>query len=932
MGILTKIFGDPNKKIIKKLQPVIDEINAKESEYSKLSDEELRALTQKFREKLGVFDKDFDPNSEEFKKKLDEILPDAFAAVREAAWRTLGMKHYDVQMIGGIILHRGQIAEMRTGEGKTLVATLPLYLNALAGEGAHLVTVNDYLSKVGAGWMARVYDALGMTTGVITHEEAHIFDKEYFDKSQSDERLAHLKPVNRKEAYGADITYGTNNEFGFDYLRDNMVSSLSQMVQRDLYYAIVDEVDSILIDEARTPLIISAPAQESTNKYVKFAELVRRLKENEDYNIDEKMRAATLTDAGIAKMEKWLGVDNIYTTRGISEVHHIEQALKAHALFKRDKDYVVKDGEVIIVDEFTGRLMHGRRYSEGLHQAIEAKEGVEIQKESQTLATITFQNYFRIFKKLSGMTGTAATEAEEFSKIYNLDVVTIPTHKPMIRKDLNDLIYKSEMGKFKALIADVKKRHQKGQPVLIGTISIEKNELLANLMEREGLRPQVLNAKNHLKEAQIIANAGKSGAITIATNMAGRGVDIMLGGVPPKKDSEEYEKWKKENEKVKELGGLHVIGTERHESRRIDNQLRGRAGRQGDPGSSQFYISTEDDLMRIFGGDRMKNIMTTLKVPEDMPIENKIISRSIESAQRKVEGNNFDIRKHLVEYDDVINKHREAIYQKRKNILMIAENENDEKKEELSNIVLEMIENEIEQVVSFHTAAEKIEDWNLEEIKEVASTIFPIKESLKDDLIKFTTGSHKFDKAKARTAIIDYLLDLARKKYQETKERFNETGLSWSEIEKSVLIRSIDTLWIDHLDAMSAVRQGIGLRGYGQRDPLVEYKKEAYRLYNELNNLIQKEVVYSIYKIGASAEDFSAPTISDRATNFSAPAKTMNEKSSSFQSQSEQEKEASRARVENVRAKARDKDGNKIGRNDPCPCGSGKKYKKCCGR
>ena len=934
MGIITKIFGDPNLKLIKKLDPIIQNINSLEGKYKSLSDEELRGLTLKFRERLDLDSKDL--TKEEVQGRLEEILPDAFAAVREAAGRVLGMRHYDVQLIGGIILHRGQIAEMRTGEGKTLVATLPLYLNALAGRGVHLVTVNDYLSKVGAGWMSRVYDALGMSTGVITHESAQVFDKDYFDDSLSDKRLVNLKPVTRKEAYQCDITYGTNNEFGFDYLRDNMVPSLDRMVQRDLYYAIVDEVDSILIDEARTPLIISAPAEESTDKYYKFANLVKKLKENEDYNVDEKMRAATLTEGGITRMEKWLGVENIYTTGGIREVHHIEQALKAQALFKIDRDYVVKNGEVIIVDEFTGRLMYGRRYSEGLHQAIEAKENVKIQRESQTLATITFQNYFRTFDKLSGMTGTAMTEAEEFAKIYSLETVSIPTHKPMIRIDKNDLIYQAEIGKYKAVAIETKACHEKGQPVLIGTISIEKNELLAGLMEREGLHPQVLNAKNHLKEAEIIARAGEPGAITIATNMAGRGVDIMLGGTPPAKDSSEYAEWLEKHEKVKSVGGLHVIGTERHESRRIDNQLRGRAGRQGDPGSSQFYISTDDDLMRIFGGDRMKSIMTTLKVPEDMPIENKIISRSIESAQKKVEGNNFDIRKHLVDYDDVINKHRESIYKKRKNILVTAENGKDEEKNELSEIILKMVENEIEQVVSFHTSAERIEEWNLDEIREVTSTIFPVTEKLKDDLVSFTHDNHKLDKAKARTAIIEYLVGISKENYLKIKERTKDIALDWLHIEKSVLIRSIDTLWIEHLEAMASVRQGIGLRGYGQRDPLVEYKKEAFRLYNELNNLIQKEVVYSIFKIGAtSAGEFTAPTLVDRASQFSAPSKTMDASTTSFSGFKPTDngsKTNSGGTLDLVKDKVKDESGNKVGRNDLCPCGSGKKFKKCHGK
>jgi len=934
MGIITKIFGDPNLKLIKKLDPIIENINSLEDKYKKLSDEELRNLTSEFRQRLGFPNKDL--KKEEIQAKLDEILPEAFAAVREAAWRVLGMRHYDVQLIGGIILHRGQIAEMRTGEGKTLVATLPLYLNALVGRGVHLVTVNDYLSKVGAGWMARVYDALGMTTGVITHDEAHVHDSSYLDESQTDRRLEHLKLVTRKEAYQCDITYGTNNEFGFDYLRDNMVTSLNKMVQRDLYFAIVDEVDSILIDEARTPLIISAPAEESTDKYYKFANLVKKLKENEDFNVDEKMRAATLTEQGISKMEKWLGVENIYTSGGVREVHHIEQALKAHALFKIDRDYVVKDGEVIIVDEFTGRLMHGRRYSEGLHQAIEAKENVKIQRESQTLATITFQNYFRTFDKLAGMTGTAMTEAEEFAKIYSLDTVSIPTHRPMIRVDKNDFIYQTEIGKYKAVVKDTKACNEKGQPVLIGTISIEKNELLADLMEKEGLHPQVLNAKNHLKEAEIIARAGEPGAITIATNMAGRGVDIMLGGTPPSKESEEYKEWKERHEEVKSSGGLHVIGTERHESRRIDNQLRGRAGRQGDPGSSQFYISTDDDLMRIFGGDRMKAIMTTLKVPEDMPIENKIISRSIESAQKKVEGNNFDIRKHLVDYDDVINKHRESIYKKRRNILTVAENEKDENKEELSEMILKMIENEIEQVVSFHTAAERIEDWDLNEIREVVSTIFPVEEKIKDDLIAFTHDNHKLDKAKARTNIIEYLVNISRDNYLKVKADIKNAGFDLSYIERSILIRSIDTLWIEHLEAMASVRQGIGLRGYGQRDPLVEYKKEAFRLYNELNNLIQKEVVYGIFKVSANATaQFTAPTLADRASQFSAPSKTMDAGSTSFsgfKSGDNGSKNNSDANVDLVKERIKDENGKKVGRNDPCPCGSGKKFKKCCGK
>jgi len=834
--------------------------------------------------------------------------------------------------MGGIVLHRGQIAEMKTGEGKTLVATLPLYLNALAGHGVHLITVNDYLSRVGAGWMAPVYHLLGLSTGVIIHDTAFKYDPEYIDDSQYDDRLKHFRKVERKEAYNCDITYGTNNEFGFDYLRDNMVSSLERMVQRGLHYTIVDEIDSILIDEARTPLIISAPAEESTDKYFKFANLVERLEENEDYNIDEKMRAATLTEGAISKMEKWLGVENIYVAGGMAEVHHIEQALKARVLFKRDRDYVVKDGEVIIVDEFTGRLMYGRRYSEGLHQAIEAKEGLEIQKESQTLATITFQNYFRMYKKLAGMTGTAVTEAEEFAKIYKLETIVIPSNKPMVRKDMNDLIYRTEEGKFKAVIEEIKKRNAAGQPVLVGTISIEKNELLAEMMQREGLEPQVLNAKNHEKEAQIISQAGRLGKVTIATNMAGRGVDIILGGNPPEEG---------EQEKVKAAGGLHVIGTERHESRRIDNQLRGRAGRQGDAGSSQFYVSTDDDLMRIFGGDRMKGLMKTLRVPEDMPIENKMISRSIESAQKKVEGNNFDIRKHLVEYDDVINKHRETIYRRRREILEIAgksnvvilgEEENkkvDQAEKNLSDIILGMIENEIEQVVSFHSVSEDIKEWNLAEIYQVVSTIFPVEKGLKEDLTKFA-GEGKLGKIQAQTALIEHLVKLLRENYAKMGDQFQGLGINFAEVEKAVLIRSIDTLWIEHLDAMDYMRKGIGLRGYGQHDPLVEYKKEAYHLYNELNGLIQKEVVYSIFKVG-DIRQFNV-NLADRAKKFSAPAKVMEKNSTSFSGFKPME-EASRANTfDMVKKKEKNAEGEKIGRNDPCPCGSGKKYKKCHGK
>ncbi len=954
MFFLNKLFGDPNAREIKKIQPIIDKINSLESKIERLSNDELRNKTAEFRKRLEI-DEKIDLKDEKYLKtineRLDNILPEAFAVVREAAKRVLGERHYDVQLIGGIVLHRGQIAEMKTGEGKTLVATLALYLNALAKRGAYLVTVNDYLAKLGAGWMGKVYDALGIKVGVITHEEAFIYDPEYNDNSQYDERLKHFRLVSRKQAYQADITYGTNNEFGFDYLRDNMAQSLDQCVQRELNYAIVDEVDSILIDEARTPLIISAPAEESNDKYYKFANLIKQLKENEDYNVDEKMRTATLTEKGISKMEKWLGVENIYTKGGIDEVHHIEQALKANVLFKKDKDYIVKDGEVVIVDEFTGRLMKGRRYSEGLHQAIEAKENVKIQRESQTLATITFQNYFRMFNKLAGMTGTALTEAEEFSKIYNLETVVIPTNKPVIREDRTDLVYKTEIGKFKAIVQEVKRRHKNGQPVLIGTISIEKNEILASMLEKEGIKPQVLNAKNHQKEAQIISMAGKIGAVTIATNMAGRGVDIILGGRYEKNPQEFSEKnnsskinslhnfsdWQDEHNKVVKLGGLFVIGTERHESRRIDNQLRGRAGRQGDPGVSQFYISTEDDLMRIFGGDRMKKIMERFNFPEDAPIKNKLISKSIESAQKKVEGYNFDLRKHLVEYDDVINKHREAIYKRRREILETFEN----KSEKIKNIILEMIKTEIEQVVSFHTIGEDEKQWNLKEIYQTIDSIFPVDKTVLDKIKHLTNIQDKLDKAKKKTEIVKYLFDLAEQKYKELEQAIIDLnklvesgGLSLLEIEKSVLIRSIDTIWTEHLDAMEQMRQGIGLRGYGQLDPLVEYKKEAYFLFHQLNDLIRKQVVYSIYKM-VDVSQIVAPSILQKAKEFSAPKKTMDNTNSSFSQFKQPLNNKNNSNVTNdlvVRQKLKDASGKKIGRNDPCPCGSGKKYKYCCGR
>src|SRR3989339_230687 len=956
MSFLTKIFGDPNAKVIKEIQPIVDKINSLESDLKALSDEALKAKTAEFKDRLSKGE------------TLNDILPESFAVVREASRRATGMRHFDVQLIGGVALHRGQISEMRTGEGKTLVATLPIYLNALAGKGVHLVTVNDYLAKRDAVWMGKIYDFLGMSVGIIQQLGASFKYRSALANAPTSPSpspragegatdadatgIGQIKvgdeegeQCTRREAYACDITYGTNNEFGFDYLRDNMAPSLSEMVQRPFYYAIVDEVDSILVDEARTPLIISAPAEEAADLYYKFADLVKRLKENEDFNIDEKMRSSTLTDAGLKKMEDWLGIGNIYAEGGMTMVHHVEQALRAHALFKRDRDYVVDNGEVVIVDEFTGRKMPGRRYSEGLHQAIEAQEGVNIQRESQTLATITFQNLFRMYRKLSGMTGTAVTEAEEFGKIYNLEVVVFPTNHPNKRADRPDRIYRTEEAKWQAIAKEVKELQTKGQPVLIGTISVEKNEALSLYLDRKGIKNEILNAKNHEREGEIIAQAGRPGAVTLATNMAGRGVDIILGGNPPEVEA---------RDKVLNADGLFVIGTERHESRRIDNQLRGRAGRQGDPGATQFYLSTDDDLMRIFAGDRIKSVMQTLKVPDDMPIENKGITRIIESAQRKVEGFHFDTRKHLLEYDDVLNRHREVVYGKRRNVLDIFEQEknalfgasstvipsearadeesplqrdgdfsptatgirndsdvmvprNDNKT--LRDIIFEMLEQEIEQVVSFHTNAEERREWNMAEIKETVVTIFPLNSAEQEQLLHMSNGgTEKLQAVEARTKIIEYLFELAKKKYDEMLVSVVPDKAMLIEIEKQVLLRSIDNLWVEHLVAVDYLRTGIGLRGYGQRDPLVEYKKETYRMFNELLSLIQKEVVYTIYKVSAGIA--LAPSVMAKGNMIlSGAGKEMAV----------------------TKTATKDAEGHKIGRNDPCYCGSGKKFKRCHG-
>ncbi|OGD56971.1 preprotein translocase subunit SecA [Candidatus Berkelbacteria bacterium RBG_13_40_8] len=863
LNFLSKIFGS-NEGVVRKMQPEVDKINGLEKEIEKLSDDQLKDKTKEFKERLNP------PAGGG--ETLDDLLPEAFACVREAAKRTISQRHFDVQLVGGIVLHQGKIAEMKTGEGKTLVATLPLYLNALEGKGVHLVTVNDYLAKFHAQWMGPIYHKLGLSCAAIEHDKSWIYNPKDSDVEEhaEDQTWKNLWEISRKDAYAADITYGTNNEFGFDYLRDNMVQSLEQMVQRDVNYAIVDEVDSILIDEARTPLIISAPAEESASLYRQFAMLVPQLKAKEDYEVDEKMRAVTLTDAGMDKIEKLLSIKEIYSQESINLVHHLEEALIANVLYKKDKDYVVKDGEVVIVDEFTGRLMPGRRYSEGLHQAIEAKEGVEVQRESDTLATISFQNLFRMYKKLAGMTGTASTEAEEFWKIYKLDVVEIPTNEPCIRKDSQDQIYKSEEAKFNAVVKEITERNKTGQPVLIGTISIEKSEKLSRMLKRNGIKHEVLNAKHHEREAKIIAQAGRSGAVTVATNMAGRGVDIILGGTPLEE--------KKHNE-VTKSGGLHIIGTERHEARRIDNQLRGRAGRQGDPGSSQFFVSMDDDLMRIFGGDRMKNLMERMRLPDDMPIEHSLISRSIESAQKKVEGHNFDIRKHLVEYDDVANKHRQTIYGKRKKILE--------------------------------------------------------SESVHEDVI----------------ALMD---EEAKKEYLEKYERVGEQVMN--QIEKMVYLRSIDTMWIDHLNAMDALREGIGLRGYGQREPLVEYKAEAYGLFQRLMGNIDSQVVEILLKADIRPEPVTIERQPMRNLQMQGASETA--AAGTFENVAQEAEPSapisqmgeSRSNKGGVEVTVRQKSssptpsttsGNffgKVGRNDPCPCGAKKpdgrpvKYKHCHGK
>ena len=840
MNLLTRVFGSKNERELKRLQPIVDSINALEPQIKAMSDEELKGQTARLKERLAQGE------------DLDDLLPEAFATVREASVRTLQMRHFDVQLIGGIFLHRGRIAEMKTGEGKTLVATLPAYLNALTGRGVHIVTVNDYLARRDTQWMGQIFNFLGMSVGAILHG---LTDKE------------------RLEAYGADITYGTNNEFGFDYLRDNMKFDAESLVQKDLHYAIVDEVDSILIDEARTPLIISGPAEKSTHLYYDVNNIIPRLKEEVHYTKDEKARSVTLTEEGVAEAERQLNTENLYDPRNIELLHHVNQALKAHTMFKRDVDYIVKEGQVIIVDEFTGRLMPGRRYSDGLHQALEAKENVKIENENQTLATITFQNYFRMYDKLAGMTGTADTEAEEFKKIYNLDVNVVPTHMPMIRNDHPDLIYKTKQEKYDAALDEIEELNKKGQPVLVGTVSIDVSEQISQKLKKRGIKHAVLNAKNHEAEAEIISQAGQKGAVTISTNMAGRGTDIKLG------------------EGVTDLGGLHILGTERHESRRIDNQLRGRSGRQGDPGSSRFYLSLDDDLLRIFGGERISNIMGRLGMEKGEPIEHGLISRAIENAQSKVEGHNFDIRKHLLEYDDVMNQQREVIYRQRRDLLM---------GEDIHETIEDMISDKADEIAeTFADERALPEDWDL---KGLSDTVFK----------QFNYRLKPFDKD-----TLDGLNQegLSQEIYEQTMafyaERENSIGKdTLRHLERVVMLQTVDNLWKDHLLSMDHLKEGIGLRGYAQQNPLLVYKKEGFEMFQDLIERIKEETLMILFRIQL------------------AEPQSLQE----MQKAQDQELVYSGGDATPVKKQPKRREEKKVGRNDPCPCGSGKKYKKCCGR
>ena len=843
---LAKVFGSKNDRMIKRYRQTVGRINELEETVAPLSDAELAAKSIAFKERI------------EKGETLDGILPEAFAVVREAAKRVLGERHYDVQLIGGIVLHQGMIAEMKTGEGKTLTSTAPLYLNALTGKGVHVVTVNDYLAQRDVDWMGEVYRFLGLSTGCIVHD---------------------MDDAQRREAYQADVTYGTNNEFGFDYLRDNMKFSLSDYCQRGFNYAIVDEVDSILIDEARTPLIISGPAEMSTDLYVKVNGIMRHFKPEEHYTKDEKSRQSMLTDEGVELAEELLGVDNLYDPVNINQLHHVNQALKAHVLFKRDVDYIVKNGQVVIVDEFTGRTMEGRRYSDGLHQALEAKEGVQIEKENQTLASITFQNYFRMYKKLAGMTGTAETEAAEFKKIYNLDVVSVPTHQKMVRLDFADVIYKNQAAKYRNIVQEIKERHETGQPILVGTISIDISEKLSKMLTAEGIEHDVLNAKQHEREAEIVAGAGQRGRVTIATNMAGRGTDIKLG------------------EGVRELGGLHILGTSRHESRRIDNQLRGRSGRQGDPGSSRFFLSLEDDLLRIFGSNRLSFVMDKLGMEEDEPIEHSMVTKAIENAQRKVEGHNFDIRKHLLEYDDVMNKQREVIYSQRRAILEGAD---------VHELVLDIMQELVENIAAeFSASSGHSDEWDWPALEERMAHQFNLKLDLSE------ADKEGLDK-KGLQEKLQAAVDAA----YAAREEVNGVE-QMRHLERMVLLQMVDTLWKDHLLQMDHLKEGIGLRGYGQKNPLQEYKREGYNLFAGLIQAINQHTVGNLMRIQIMREDELA--------------RMEEEQRIARERQLEEAKRVDNQAQEASKNQPVHREEEKIGRNAPCPCGSGKKYKKCCG-
>ncbi len=844
---LTKVFGSKNDRTIKQLRQIVVRINDLEPSIEPLSDDELAGKTNEFRERVVQGE------------SLDDLLPEAFAVVREAARRVLGERHYDVQLIGGIVLHQGMIAEMKTGEGKTLMSTAPVYLNALSGKGVHVVTVNDYLASRDMEWMGQVYRFLGLTTGSIVHD---------------------MDDDARRKAYAADVTYGTNNEFGFDYLRDNMKFSLEDFCQRDFNYAIVDEVDSILIDEARTPLIISGPAEMSTDMYLKVDRIMKHFKEDEHYTKEEKDRQAMLTDEGVVLGEELLGVDNLYDPRNINQLHHINQALKAHVLFQRDVDYIVKNGQVVIVDEFTGRTMEGRRYSDGLHQALEAKEGVKIEKENQTLASITFQNYFRMYDKLAGMTGTADTEAPEFKKIYDLDVVVIPTHQEMIRIDYPDVIYKNEKAKYRNIVNEIKELNKKGQPILVGTISIDVSEKIAKMLAKEKVPHEVLNAKQHEREAEIVADAGQKGKVTIATNMAGRGTDIKLG------------------EGVRELGGLHILGTSRHESRRIDNQLRGRSGRQGDPGSSRFFLSLEDDLLRIFGSGRISSIMDKLGMEEDEPIEHSMISKAIENAQRKVEGHHFDIRKHLLEYDDVMNKQREVIYSQRREVL-----QGDDIKPIIDDMIADLAQDVVAEIAVEKTPSE---DWEWDTFNERVGEFFNLHPAW--NKTERTDLDHD--------GLLEKLMAEIKTKYQRQEEQNGPEQMR--QLERMILLQMVDTLWKEHLLNMDHLKEGIGLRGYGQKNPLDEYKKEGFNLFMTMIETVKQQTVGNLLRVQIMQEDELQRLEEERRQER--------------ERELEMAKRASGDKGSDAERKPVRRSEEKIGRNAPCPCGSGKKYKKCCGK